>query len=104
MNKYIKKLFSLKDLRAKINLNSDIQIAKKQIFWRIRNMGQLEIELILMKWWDLNSHNMSMKDLKEFSEEVLEKEIPELNTYFVNYEAAPESMKYISSIQKQILV
>ena len=104
MNKYIKKLFSLKDLKAKINLNSDIQIAKKQIFWRIRNMGQLELELILMKWWDLNSHKMNMNDLKEFAEEVLEKEIPELNTYFVNYEVAPESMKYISSIQKQILV
>ena len=104
MNKFIKKLFSLKDLTAKINLNNDIQIAKKQVFWRIRNMGQLELELILMKWWESNSHKMNLDDLKEFSKEVLEKEIPELNTYFVNYEVAPESMKYISSIQKEIFI
>jgi succinate dehydrogenase flavin-adding protein (antitoxin of CptAB toxin-antitoxin module) len=93
-----------RDLTAKIILNEDITIAKKQIFWRLRNMGQLELEIILMRWWEENKNQMSMNELEEFSKEVLEKEIPELNLYFINFQPAPDDLKYISTIQKQILL
>ena len=103
MFKLTKKAFC-QDLRAKINLNEDINIAKKQIFWRLRNMGQLELEIILLRWWEQNNSKMTLNELKDFTKEVLEKEIPELNTYFINYQPAPEEMTYINIIQKQLLI
>ena len=103
MFKLTKKYFCM-DLTAKLNLNQDINIAKKQIWWRIRNMGQLELEIILMRWWEKNHATMTMEEMKEFTKEVLEKEIPDLNVYFVNFKPAPESLKYTSIIQKDMMI
>lgn len=82
------------------NLNSDLEIAKKQIFWRIRNLGQLELEWVVFKWYDAHQEKLSLGELKEFSEEVLEMENPELNNYLVNFKEADKKLKYVNKIQE----
>jgi hypothetical protein len=47
---------------------------------------------------------MKIDELKEFSTEVLEMENPELNKYFINFEKAPENLKYTNIIQKTMLL
>jgi succinate dehydrogenase flavin-adding protein (antitoxin of CptAB toxin-antitoxin module) len=96
----MKKFFCTQVPKFNITLSSDINIAKKQVFWRVRNMGQLELEVILTRWWEANSANMSLDEMNKFTKEVLEKEVPELNKYFVNHQPAPEDYEYISKIQK----
>jgi succinate dehydrogenase flavin-adding protein (antitoxin of CptAB toxin-antitoxin module) len=84
----------------KTNVQNNINIAKKQLFWRIRNMGQLEIELILQKWWDKNKDKLTLEDMKAFSQEVLEMENPDLNNYLVNQIPAPDNLKFMKEIQE----
>ena len=84
--------------KFKILVDDDISIARKQISWRVRNMGQSEIEFILMKWYNKNESNMSIDELKKFTIEVLELEIPDLNRYFIKKEQLPENSKYLKEI------
>lgn len=87
--------------RFKSNLSNDFETAKKQTFWRIRNIGQLELEFIVMKWYE--QQKLSLKELNEFSEEVLEMENPEMNKYFVQFESVPDEKVYTQKIQKYVL-
>lgn len=87
--------------KFKINLSEDYQLAKKQVFWRIRNIGQLELEFLLMKWYE--NQNMNLKQLKQFTEEVLQMENPEMNKYFVKFDVPPESHIYTKQIQHDIM-
>jgi succinate dehydrogenase flavin-adding protein (antitoxin of CptAB toxin-antitoxin module) len=87
--------------KFKTNLKDDLEIAKKQVFWRIRNIGQLELEHVIMKWYA--EQNLNLSELKQFSEEVLEMENPEMNMYFVQFEPAPENLNYTQKIQNFIL-
>jgi succinate dehydrogenase flavin-adding protein (antitoxin of CptAB toxin-antitoxin module) len=87
--------------KFKSNLSADMETAKKQTFWRIRNIGQLELEFIVMKWYE--KQNLSYDELKKFSEEVLEMENPEMNKYFVQFEAVPENLIYTQKIQNYVL-
>lgn len=84
--------------KFKTNLNDDYEIAKKQVFWRLRNIGQKELEYLIMKWYD--DQNMNLEELKKFSEEILEMENPEMNKYFVNFQPAPSNLVYTQKIQK----
>ena len=88
--------------KFKTNLSGDVETAKKQIFWRIRNLGQLELEYIVFKWYDVHSKDMTSEDLKAFSEEVLEMENPDLNKYLVNMHVADPSLVYINKIQEYV--
>jgi succinate dehydrogenase flavin-adding protein (antitoxin of CptAB toxin-antitoxin module) len=87
--------------KFKINLSEDYELAKKQVFWRIRNIGQLELEFLLMKWYE--RQNMNLEQLKQFTEEVLQMENPEMNKYFVKFDAPPENHLYTKQIQHDIL-
>jgi len=87
--------------KFKTNLINDYNTAKKQVFWRIRNIGQLELEYIVMKWYD--KQNMNLEELKSFSEEVLEMENPDMNKYFVKMVPAAEHLVYTRKIQNFIL-
>jgi succinate dehydrogenase flavin-adding protein (antitoxin of CptAB toxin-antitoxin module) len=84
--------------KFKTNLTNEMETAKKQIFWRVRNIGQLELEYIIMKWY--NSQNLSLEELRQFSEEILEMENPEMNRYFVMFEPAPDNLVFTKKIQK----
>jgi succinate dehydrogenase flavin-adding protein (antitoxin of CptAB toxin-antitoxin module) len=81
----------------KIELNEDVVIAKKQVQWRIRNMGQLELEFLLLKWWEHNESRMTLSDLNQFAREVLEVENPVLNRKLVKRDEAPDS-KYLIDV------
>ena len=83
--------------KFKTNLVDDFATAKKQVFWRIRNIGQKELEYILMKWYD--HQTMTMEEMKRFSVEVLEMENPDMNKYFVKMEQAPENLEFTLKIQ-----
>jgi succinate dehydrogenase flavin-adding protein (antitoxin of CptAB toxin-antitoxin module) len=83
--------------RFKTNLSNDVATAKKQVFWRIRNIGQKELEYIIMKWYD--KQNLSYDEMKKFSEEVLEMENPDMNNYFVKMDPAPENLEFTRRIQ-----
>jgi succinate dehydrogenase flavin-adding protein (antitoxin of CptAB toxin-antitoxin module) len=98
----MKKLFCVKVPKFNIKLSEDISIAKKQVFWRIRNMGQLELEFIVLRWWEENEKKLGLEELNKFTKEVLEKEIPELNTYFVNQPPVISELEYINKIQKTL--
>lgn len=93
--------FSEEPPKFKTNLINDYNTAKKQVFWRIRNIGQLELEYIVMKWYD--KQEMSLEELKGFSEEVLEMENPDMNKYFVKMVPAAEHLVYTRKIQHFIL-
>lgn len=79
-----------------------METAKKQIFWRIRNLGQLELEFIVFKWYDANNKDLGIKELKAFSEEVLEMENPDLNRYLVSMQPADSSLVYTNKIQNYV--
>lgn len=83
--------------RFKTNLSNDVATAKKQVFWRIRNIGQKELEYIIMKWYD--KQNLTYEEMKKFSEEVLEMENPDMNNYFVKMDPAPENLEFTRRIQ-----
>jgi succinate dehydrogenase flavin-adding protein (antitoxin of CptAB toxin-antitoxin module) len=87
--------------RFKIDLSNEYDLAKRQVFWRIRNIGQLELEFLLMKWFD--QQNMNLDQLREFTKEVLEMENPEMNKYFVKFDAPPENFNYTKKIQHDIM-
>ncbi len=95
--------FPIPKFRTNIN-NEDRSTAEKQVFWRIRNIGQLELEFLIMKWYNENSANMSLADLVEFSEEVLEMENPDMNKYFMAFEPPTEKLKYTKKIQDFLLL
>ena len=97
-----KKYFCIKTPRFIIDLSKDISIARKQVNWRVRNMGQLELEIILTKWWENNNETMSLDEIEKFTKDVLEQEIPDLNRYFINYEPAGVELGYINKIQQNL--
>ncbi len=84
--------------KFKIVLHEDITIAKRQVWWRIRNMGQLEIEVLLLRWYKTQEENLNLNDLREFTTEVLEVELPVLNKYLLQSETLPENSKYLKTI------
>ncbi len=76
--------------------------ARKQIFWRIRNLGQLELEFIVFKWYDNHAKDLGIEELKAFSEEILEMENPDLNKYLVNMQPADPNLVFTNKIQNYI--
>jgi succinate dehydrogenase flavin-adding protein (antitoxin of CptAB toxin-antitoxin module) len=97
-----RKFFSSGEVpKFKINISNDYDLAKKQVFWRIRNIGQLELEFLLMKWFE--QQTMNIGELKEFAEEVLQMENPEMNKYFVKFDAPSDTLTYVKRIQHDIL-
>ncbi len=88
--------------KFKTNLVNDYETAKKQVFWRMRNIGQKELEYIVMKWYAEQSFK-TLEELRKFSEEVLEMENPEMNKYFVKMDPAAENLVYTRKIQQFIL-
>lgn len=95
----MKKFFCV---QFKTSLNKNLEIAHKQTYWRIRNLGQLELEIIIQKWFEQNKNKLSFEELEEFSKEVLEMENPLQNHYFINLHEAPEDLKYTNIIQKEL--
>lgn len=96
------KCFSLEQLdvpKFKTNISDDIVTARKQVFWRIRNLGQLELEYVIMRWYEEKGQNFNLEQLKSFSEEVLEMDNPDLNKYFVQLIPAGDSLEYTRQIQ-----
>lgn len=83
-------------------LDKDIEIAKKQMYWRIRNIGQKELELLIGNWWEQNNKNLNFSDISEFNKEVLEMDNPTMNKYFVKLEKPDEKLKYTYEILKNI--
>ncbi len=79
-------------------LSDTMETAKKQIYWRIRNIGQRELEMLIMSWYDANKDSLSINQLKEFNNEVLNMDIPEMNTYFVKLEPLLPELKFSKSI------
>ena len=53
MLKIIKKYFT-DYIRFNKNLVNDLNIAHKEIYWRIHNLGQIELEYIIFKWYNNN--------------------------------------------------
>ena len=97
-----RKFFSVLEVpKFKIEISNDIELAKKQVFWRIRNIGQLELEFLLMKWYE--QQTMNIDELKEFTEEVLQMENPEMNKYFAKFDAPSDNHLYVKKIQHDIL-
>jgi succinate dehydrogenase flavin-adding protein (antitoxin of CptAB toxin-antitoxin module) len=97
-----RKLFSVNQVpKFKIDLSNDYELARKQVFWRIRNIGQLELEFLLMKWYE--QQTMNLDQLKDFTEEVLQMENPDMNKYFVKFDAPSENLPYVKKIQHDIL-
>jgi len=97
-----RKLFSTKEVpKFKIELSTDYELARKQVFWRIRNIGQLELEFLLMKWYE--KQTMNIDELKSFTEEVLQMENPDMNKYFVKFDEPSENLHYVKKIQHDIL-
>jgi succinate dehydrogenase flavin-adding protein (antitoxin of CptAB toxin-antitoxin module) len=101
MNFFIKKRFQTVIFRKfceattfKIKLNDDLNVAKKQVLWRIRNLGQLELEVLIGRWAQENINLMSIGELKLFTEEILEKEVVDLDGYFLKGKELPLETKY----------
>jgi len=75
-------------------LSDTVETAKKQIYWRIRNIGQRELEMLIMSWYDTNKDNLSVNQLQEFNNEILNMDIPEMNKYFVKLEPLLPELKF----------
>ena len=86
----------------KINLSTDIATAKRQVLWRVRNFGQLELEVLVGKWAAENVSKMSLNDLQQFTTQILEKETMELDGYFLKHREIPENCPYIKQINEYI--
>jgi succinate dehydrogenase flavin-adding protein (antitoxin of CptAB toxin-antitoxin module) len=86
----------------KIKLNDDLNVAKRQVLWRIRNLGQLELEVLIGRWAEDNVNLMSISDLKLFTEEILEKEVVDLDGYFLKGKELPMETKYPFIIKKYL--
>lgn len=84
--------------KSKFILDSNFETAKKQVYWRIRNIGQRELEMLIGEWFEENSSKLSLAELNEFSQEVLSMENPELNKYFVKLEDVGEELKFTKLI------
>lgn len=86
----------------KFTINSDnLDVAKKQIYWRIRNIGQRELEMLISHWYQKYSNTMSVKDLIEFNNEVLNMDNPTMNKYFVKSDSPRQDLKYTNMILKE---
>ena len=86
----------------KINLSDDLNTAKKQVLWRIRNFGQLELEVLIGRWAQENINNMSINELSLFTHEILEKEVIELDGYFLKNKEIPVESKYPKIIREYL--
>ena len=78
----------------KIKLSEDITTAKMQVLWRVRNFGQLELEVLVGRWIEPKINNMSMEELRLFTDEILEKEVVELDGYLLKNKDIPEGRHY----------
>lgn len=79
-------------------LSSDLETARKQVYWRIRNIGQRELEMLIGDWWEANKTTLNLQQLTQFNKEVLEMENPEMNKYFVKLDPPEENMYYTKMI------
>ena len=95
MNKLVKRRYSLTEIDEltsfKINLSNDLATAKRQVLWRVRNFGQLELEVLVGKWAEENISKMGLNELQQFTEEILQKEVVELDGYFLKQREIPEN-------------
>ena len=57
----------------KLWISNDLNVAKKQVLWKIRNIDNFDHQKILMNYFDRNADSMSLEDLKRLSSEILEK-------------------------------
>lgn len=89
-------------IKPNFTLDENIIIAKKQVYWRIRNIGQKELELLIGNWWEKNNENMKFSEISEFNKEVLEMDNPTMNKYFVKLEKPEEKLKYTYEILKNL--
>ena len=97
-SKYFSSLNLKNDLTPDFTLNNDITIAKKQIYWRVRNIGQRELELLIGDWWEINSNKLTFDEIKAFNSEVLEMDNPSMNKYFVKLEEPENNLIYTRKI------
>ena len=79
-------------------LSNDLETAKKQVYWRIRNIGQRELEMLIGDWWEANKTKLNINQLIEFNKEVLEMENPDMNKYFVKLDPPSDNMFYTKKI------
>jgi succinate dehydrogenase flavin-adding protein (antitoxin of CptAB toxin-antitoxin module) len=80
----------------------DVNILKKSLYWRLRNLGQLEVELIIMNWYKNNENSFKENDLKEFYDEMNQIETNEMNDYFIKLKNVPNNKKYSIKIQNDL--
>ena len=79
-------------------VDSNIDNARKQIYWRIRNIGQREIEMLVLSWYDNMKNKLSLEQLNLFNDEVLNMDLPEMNNYFIKLDIIPEELRFTSEI------
>lgn len=65
-------------------------------------MGMLELEVLLGRWSDENIEKMGLPELRQFTSEVLEKEITELDGFFLKGKEIPEGSRYPEQIKNYI--
>lgn len=80
------------------NIDTNKEIAKKQLYWRIRNIGQREIELLILNWYEKHIDNLSIKELNDFNNEVINMNNLDMNRFFVKLESVPDEKTYTKMI------
>jgi len=90
------------NLKPIFDTSNNLEIARKQVYWRIRNIGQKELELLIGDWWDKNKENLSIKEINEFNDEVLRMDNSDMNNYFVKFIQPPENLIYTKRILETV--
>mmetsp|Transcript_37593 Transcript_37593/g.39040 ORF Transcript_37593/g.39040 Transcript_37593/m.39040 type:complete len:132 (+) Transcript_37593:12-407(+) len=85
-------------LQPDFTLSEDFETAKKQVYWRIRNIGQREFELLIGDWWEANQSKMGFEEIKNFNKEILEMDNPSMNRYFVQLITPEKELFYTRKI------
>lgn len=57
----------------------NLQDYQKQLIWRSRNMGMLEMDLVLGKWCRQNIHKLNLEQTKRLEREIFRVETPDLH-------------------------
>lgn len=67
-------------------LEPDLEVLRKQLLFRSKNLGVKELDLLVGNWAKKNLQSMNDLELKQFNEEVLMKETPDLTKMLLTKE------------------
>ncbi len=79
---------SVMRLKAELHKPSQIPLPqlKKQLYYRCKRMGSLEVEVVLTRWLDSHLEEMSEEQVRQFDHEVVQLENPVLHAYLLKGE------------------